>query len=532
MHELVIERNRTYSKLNKHWQFSVGADHAKQAMRFDYLKQLKFIHDELGITYVRFHGIFCDDMHTLPSLDEVLPIPGVEGITERSFYYCGVVYDGILEIGMKPFVELSFMPSKLAAHKETGKLFYGANFSQPESYEAWTEHVSEFVKYLLHRYGKEEVESWYFEVWNEPDLQGAFFLGTQDEYFQLYKASVRAIKAVDSNLRVGGPATSGSRWVSEFLAFCEENNLPVDFVSTHQYSGDPLTGVSETNAAKEKSQDAETEEIQKLKQAQSLFASLPPDTTHLNILRMIMGEPSEREDIPNDRFRHNSMLVHKQAHGLPVIYDEWNFSAVLTDYGNDTRKAAAYLVKTALDVEQNITASSVWCFSDIFEEMHQFTEEFHGGFGLMTIHGIPKPSFYALKLLSSLADNRVKLDSDATDQEIGAAAFEDNDKLQLLLFRQKMKQANDPKEQISVKVALPYPPHSIGLNRIDNTHCNPLSIWESRGKQKDLNAKEIDAIISLSAMENEAVRFDYHDGMVTIAAELGVNDIHLYTILK
>ena len=527
MQELHIDGQRCHSILNRHWQFSIGADHAKQALRADYLKQLKFIHEELGIKYVRFHGIFCDDMHTLPGLDEILPIPGGENLTERSFYYCGAVYDGILEAGMKPLVELSFMPSTLAKTKETGKIFYGSNFSQPADYNAWSQHVSEFIKYLIHRYGINEVESWYFEVWNEPDLRGSFFLGTKEEYFKLYEVTARAIKEIDEKILVGGPATSGSRWVEDFVAFCEENRVPLDFVSTHQYAGDPLTGVSEQDTVEDTADGAEM-----LKAAQGMLAALPKGIHHLDVMRMIMGEPSESQEIPNNRFRLNSAIVKEQSKNYPVIYDEWNFSAILTDYSNDTRKAAAYIIKTALDVEQNINASSLWCFSDIFEEMHQFTDEFHGGFGLQTIHGIPKPSFYAMKMLCSLAENRVVLAADSTDTEIGVAAFENDEKFQLLLFRQKMKKAELPKEEIKVSIALSKEPKCIKVEKIDENHCNPLEVWEAQGKPADLNKSEVENIINASRMRAEDVDMVYKDGFVEIVSALNVNDIHLYTISK
>lgn len=114
---------------------------------------------------------------------------------------------------------------------------------------------------------------------------------------------------------------------------------------------------------------------------------------------------------------------------------------------NDTRKPAAYIVKAALDPEKLVAGSSVWCFSDIFEE-------FYGGFGLLTHSGISKPAYYAMKMLAELCDNRIVLDKDASDGEVGIAAFEDVDKMQILLFRQKMKNEVLPKEHIEVEVAL------------------------------------------------------------------------------
>ena len=114
----------------KHWQFCVGSGHALLALRTDYTRQLKFIHDTLGIERVRFHGIFDDDMRTFNDLSMMMPLPGSEAFTEYNFNACGVAYDNVLEAGMKPFVELSFMPKKLAL-KEEGRPLEGSFFYKP-----------------------------------------------------------------------------------------------------------------------------------------------------------------------------------------------------------------------------------------------------------------------------------------------------------------------------------------------------------------------------------------------------------------
>lgn len=530
MQKLIIGKDRTSKPFTKHWQFCVGSGHARMAMRSDYAKQLKRAHKELGIERVRFHGIFCDDMHTMPAFDEIIPFPGAEKMVEHSFYHCGVAIDNVLSAGVKPFVELSFMPDALAKEKNggTGKMFYGANFSLPEDFDAWTEHVAKYVEYLIHRYGKEEVETWYFEVWNEPDLTGAFFRGTQDDYFKLYEATARKIKEIDEKIQVGGPATSGSRWVDAFIEFCGENHVPLDFVSTHQYAGDPLTGVKEPGT-----EEAETEDgFEKFEQLTKMSESLPKNLSHLQLMRFLMGDPSEGEGLPEGRFKENAATVRKQAGNYPVFYTEWNFQAVLTCVHNDTRKASAYLVKTALDVEPSIQGSSVWTFSDIFEELHQFTEEFHGGFGLQTIHGIPKPNFYALKMMAMLAGNRVELGEDTTDKEIGAAVFEDKEKVQVLLFRQKMRQEDLPAEQIEVSVFMENPGKTASLYRIDEEHCNPLKIYEEMGSPKDLTPAEVTEIERRSELVRELIDIQCENGYVSFSAELGVNDIYLITIEK
>lgn len=340
----------------KHWQFCVGSAHALMALRTDYTRQLKFIHDTLGIQRVRFHGIFCDDMRTVNDLSSQLDVPGAEAFTEYYFNACGIAYENVLSAGMKPLVELSFMPEKLALKEEgwpvKGGFFYRPNIVPPADYTQWRAYLQAFVRFLLHRYGAEEVRTWLFEVWNEPDLPYVFWNGSRDEYFQLYAESARAIKDVDPQIQVGGPATSGSKWISSFLKYCRENDVPVDFVTTHQYAGDPLGGVE--------------------------------------------------------------------------------------DQG---------------DGEGQAGGSSIWCFSDIFEELHPFPQEFHGGFGMITQNGIPKPVYHAMKLLADAPDTRIDLGPEALDGEIGAAAFEGNGETHVILFRQKMKNLDLPKEEAVVRLA-------------------------------------------------------------------------------
>ena len=177
----------------KHWQFCVGSGHALLALRTDYTKQLKFIRDTLGIERVRFHGIFCDDMRTRADLSQMFPAPGAESFTEENFRACGLAYDNVLEAGMKPFVELSFMPKALSEKKREGVFFYRPCVDPPADPEAWAAYVQRFIRFLIHRYGAEEVRSWFFEVWNEPDLQVVFFSEDRESYFRLYETTVRAV---------------------------------------------------------------------------------------------------------------------------------------------------------------------------------------------------------------------------------------------------------------------------------------------------------------------------------------------------
>ena len=518
--QVLIKKDTPLKTFNKHWQFGVGSGRAALALRTDYCNQLRQVHEELGIKRVRFHGIFGDDMHTLHSMKDVLPLPGSARFTEQSFRFCGLAYDNVLDCGMQPFVELSFMPQMLAAKKKKGLFFYKPIISPPKSDLAWSEYIKDFIRFLLRRYGTQEVESWFFEVWNEPDLKVAFFAGTQMDYFRLYALTVRAIKEVNPRLIVGGPSTSGSRWVADFVKYCRENNVPVDFVSTHQYAGDPLGGVKEGEEVPKSSIS--------LRKLLTKFNGVP-DGSVLDALRHLNPDKSELEDIPNDTFVKHAAIVKEQANGLPIYYTEWSENAIFSAYTNDTRKVASYAVKAILDTEDLIDGSVFWCFSDIFEELHPFPEEFHGGFGLLSQHGIPKPSFYALKMLGMVGDKRYVLPT-SSEQEITVAAFKSKNETQLILTRQNMKNLDLPSKKATISIELAHAPKAVSMSRIDEEHCNPLKEWEHKNSILDLTKNEVTEIIEKTAMVSESLKYEYTNDILEVTIDLFVNDVYFIKI--
>lgn len=514
----------------KHWQFCTGSAHALMALRTDYCRQLKFIHDTLGIERVRFHGIFNDDMRTRTNLSQVFPAPGAENFTEENFRACGLAYDNVLEAGMKPLVELSFMPKSMSKNGVDGVFFYRPCIDVPRDSDEWAAYVQRFIRFLIHRYGTQEVRSWLFEVWNEPDLQVVFFSEDREAYLRLYETTARAVKAVDPALKVGGPATSGSKWIAPFLRFCRKNDVPVDFVTTHQYAGDPLGGVEDKGEGldEERSQGGESWPERLRRMGERLAAT--EEKSFLAGYRAVNPDQTEVTDMPNDNFRKNSAVTRCQAGELPLYYTEWNLNAGFGSYTNDTRKVAAYDVKTALDVADNVDGSSIWCFSDIFEELHPFVQEFHGGFGILSQSGVPKPVYHALKLLADAPDTRLDLGPDATDGEIGIAAFAGERETHVLLFRQKMKNLDLSKEEAVVKIEWPSKPKRVTARRIDEEHGNPLKLWEEAGRPQYLNRGEVEELKRRSAVLPEDWPFDWADGVLTIRACLGVNDVYGFVI--
>lgn len=418
------------------------------------------------------------------------------------------------------------MPKHLASGDEQCGFYYGGAITPPENEAAWQTFIQQFIRFLFNRYGQEEVVSWQFEVWNEPDVF-VFWSGSKEEYFRLYEITAKAIKQVQPDLQVGGPATSGSKWIQSFLAYCTEHQVPVDFISTHQYAGDPIGGVEQTEGLEDEN-PAENDDIPD-------FATFPVGLfdgaeTILDGIRVIMPDKSEMTDLPNDTFRKNAEIVQQQSQGLPVYYSEWNENAIFSSYTNDTRKVAAYLLKTSLAVEPFISGSSIWCFTDIFEEFSELTQEFHGGFGLLSHSGIPKPQFYVLEMMGRLADERLDLGQAATQGECEIAAFANQEKFQIFAYRQKMKNLDLPKEPVSLLVELEEEPSSVALYRIDENHGNPLRLWEELGKPAILSKAQVHDLIEQSKVRKEVVPVVYDDGVLHLEAALGVNDIYFFEI--
>lgn len=203
----------------------VGAGRANEGLRADWQQQLAAVQKDINFKYIRFHGLLHDDMGVY-RLDK-------QGQPTYNFQYIDELYDYLLSVHIRPFVELSFMPSDMASDTKT-IFWWKANTSKPKSYQQWDELIRRLVTHLQERYGRDEVAKWYFEVWNEPDLHG-FFAGTQADYFELYAHTAKTIKSVSPAYRVGGPATSATKWIAEFLKYCTDEKLPLDFVSTHDY---------------------------------------------------------------------------------------------------------------------------------------------------------------------------------------------------------------------------------------------------------------------------------------------------------
>ncbi|HEY7820188.1 MAG TPA: glycosyl hydrolase [Vicinamibacteria bacterium] len=428
------------------WEHTVGSCHAPLALRSDWQDQLRRCHRDLGFRHVRFHGLLSDIGTLVDQQNQRL----------ESFFNADGIVDFLLRIGMKPFVELSFMPEALSSG--SGTVFsYRANVTPPRDYKAWAALIESLVRHWVDRYGIQEVKTWFFEVWNEPNLK-AFWKGNRESYFRLYRSTAEAIKKVDSSLRVGGPATARDEWIEEFVGFCQKRRVPVDFVSTHHYPTDALWNV-----------DTDTE-AQLAGSRRSLLRQWAQDS-------------------------------RRRARGLPLYYTEWNTSSNPRDPLHDQSYAAAFVVKTVMEASELVEGYSFWTFSDIFEENYFPSVPFHGGFGLLTLHGIPKPTFRAFELLHRLGRERLLVDG--MHDTVDAWVVREGRRIVVLLTNHALPRHAIERERVRITLVSARKPRRAQVERIDENHANPRRLWIELGEPGYLDAGEVRRLERASKVSRE-----------------------------
>jgi xylan 1,4-beta-xylosidase len=330
-----------------------------------------------GFQFIRFHAIFHDEVG-LYDPDRKTKNPGLAAQAANdasgyNFSYVDQIYDGLLENHVRPYVELSFMPKKMASDPAALHAFwYKPNVSPPSDYALWDGMITAFAQHLIQRYGLEEVATWKFEVWNEPNID--FWVGNpkQPTYFQLYDHTARALKAVSARLQVGGPATAQAAWVAPFLAHIKAENVPIDFVSTHVYANDTADNVFGT------------------------AENISRDTMVFRSVKKVHDEIAESANP-----------------GLPLIFSEYNASYANEPNVTDSTFMGPWLANNIRLCDGLTQSMAYWAFSDVFEEQGVVRTPFYGGFGLIATDHIPKPSLNTFTILHKLGDRRIASASDS-----------------------------------------------------------------------------------------------------------------------
>lgn len=422
------------------WEEMFGSGRAILTLRDSYRRDLREVKQATGFHYVRFHAILDDEVGIY---DET-----ADGMQVYNFSYADQIYDGLLENGIRPFVELSFMPRKLAAQQTLHPFWYHPIVSPPRDPAKWADLISHLAQHLIDRYGIDEVSQWYFEVWNEPNLD--FWAGQPKEqtYYDLYDVTARALKSVNPRLRVGGPATAQAAWVDRFIRHCADNHVPVDFVSTHVYANDTAHDLFGTN-----------EEISR---SEMVYRAVQ------KVHDQVKASP-----LPN----------------LPIFWTEYNASYKNEFEVTDSTYMGPWLANTIRQCDGLADLMSYWTFSDVFEEQGVVKKPFYGGFGLIAERGLPKPAFNAFKILHRLGDTRIALDSDS------ALLTRRNDgTLVLALWNLTGPDEKGDAKTLTIEVKGFSGRHRAEIYRVDSTHGSLLEAFEKMGEPVSPTQKQIDVL--------------------------------------
>ncbi|MGH9107711.1 MAG: GH39 family glycosyl hydrolase [Acidimicrobiales bacterium] len=344
---VAVDAATTTGRLKRLWQM-VGSERLSQLdqgrdgfgndVGTEFLAALAIASEELGVKMVRAHAIFHDDLGVF-SWQGKRPRFSFEGVDR--------VLDRVVGAGLRPVVELSFMPRDLASDTGATVFTYRAYISPPRDWEVWGELNGHLAAHLVERYGANEVAQWGFEVWNEPNLS-VFWTGDQAGYFRLYETAARAVKSADSRLRVGGPATAAAEWVEDFAAFAERRGAPVDFVSTHTYGNVPI-------------------------------------------------------DLRPALHRHGLDRAE-------IWWTEWGVGSGHFDAVHGTAFDAPFILRGYKSAQDRADAVAYWVVSDHFEELGRPERLFHNGFGLLTVGNLRKPRFWAQRMANEMGDELVSVE--------------------------------------------------------------------------------------------------------------------------
>jgi len=301
---------------------------------------------------VRAHAVFHDDTAVYREVD---------GQPVHDFAVIDRIYDAVRAVGLRPVVEVGYMPKDLARDPGYTVFGYRAIVSPPKDYNRWGDLVRSLAQHLVDRYGRDEVAGWAFEVWNEANLE-PFWSGTKQEWLHLYDVTADAVKSVDARIAVGGPSSAAAGWVDDLLAHCRRSGAAVDFVSTHTYGSPPL-------------------------------------------------------DI-------RAALVRHGFADAKILWTEWGVTPSHFNPVNDSVFTGVFLLRGMRSAAGRVDALSYWVASDHFEELGRPPRLLHGGFGLLTVGNLPKPGFHALRLLSRLGERElpVHLSGDGANSLIEAWA--------------------------------------------------------------------------------------------------------------
>ncbi len=461
--------------------YCIGTGRLGLALQKEYIDHLKMVQKTLNFRYIRGHGLFCDDVGIYRECE-------MDGKTSTfyNFTYLDRIMDTYLENGIRPFLELGFMPEKLKTGEQT-VFYWKGNTTPPVSYEKWADLVKNTLNHLIDRYGRDEVVTWPIEVWNEPNI--IFWAGSMEEYFKLYEYSANAVKSVDPRIQVGGPAICGvdtENWLRSFFEYCIKNNLPLDFITRHCYTANDPTF-----------------------RGHYIYHSMREPT------RMI-EELKETREIMSD---------YPRIANMPLHITEFSSSYVPLCPVHDTDFHAAFIARILSEAGEYADSYSYWTFSDVFEEMDVPKSVFHGGFGLIALNSIKKPTYHTFEFFSNAGKELLYRDENLI-------VTKNADKYVIIGWSWHDMRDHKPVSDISYVLSLP----SLGKQAllvkkdVGGSHGNPMWTWNNMGKPRSLTKEQLKILLSSAEPLQTDARLVETNGAYEVEVTISCNHICMVEI--
>ena len=467
---------------NNQVDYCIGTGRMGLALTKEYYEQLKLTQEEIGFSHIRGHGLFTDDMAIFQCFD----FDGVRRI-EYNYTYLDRVLDMYQSLGLAPFFELGFMPKKMASG-EQAIFYWKGNTTPPKDYKEWADMVSAMLKHCIDRYG-EQVYDWPIEVWNEPNLPGFWKDANMEEYFKLFEVSFKAVKKVSKRFKVGGPAVCGVRdefWIRSFLDFCRKKKLKPDFVTRHHYT-----------------------------------TEMPEREGHYGYQRL--SDPEH--GFANLKTSRVAIDSYPEFKGLPIHITEFNTSYIPNNPIHDTNINAAYMAQQLSRLGDVNESYSYWTFGDVFEEMGVPFSQFHGGFGLVAQHCIPKPTFWTFaffKRLKEFANKCIYKDDSSVIVSDGKGGFAG------VVWNMSAKETA---VNINLSAGVKKDDKFVALSElVDEEVCNPLKIWHDLGEPKYPSDEQADIIKKGSRPLLKSCVVTASEGKLALDFKLGAYGILYFTV--
>lgn len=463
--EISIDAHAPATPFPHFWEEMFGSGRAALVLRSAYQNDLAAVKAATDFKYVRFHAILHDELGVYNEDEHGNPV--------YNFTYVDEIYSSLLAHGVRPVVEISFMPRKLAFNPDDLHAFwYKQDVSPPKSMQDWNDLIHAFAQHLVDHFGIDEVSQWYFEVWNEPNIDFWGGIPRKESYFDLYANTARTLKSVSPRLRVGGPATAAAAWIPSFLNYVSTNHVPIDFVSSHGYDDEPV--------------------------------------------ERLLGkdQPLRDKDIPEeDRTCAAVAKVRRQIDAsaiphLPLLWTEWNVPG--QDDLRDTPYVGPALAEAIRTCDGHVDMLSFWTFSDVFEEGGPAQRPFEGQFGLRATGNISKASFYDFALLHKLGTERL---ANASHDALVTRLPDDS----LAIAVWDLAAVNQPHTNHRVTLHISGLPSDapVTFERVDDTHSNVLKFYAAMGSPMYLTraqAEELNRDTALPAPE----RLELHNSTLTL----------------